>query len=53
MEVLILTVFLSLCLAGWFTVAFVRQAMKPQAGSWEREALLPLQNDAPTDGSPR
>ncbi len=45
MEVLILTVFLSLCLAAWFAVAFVRQATKPHAGAWEREALLPFQDD--------
>lgn len=42
MEVLSLTVFLSLCLAAWFTLAFVRSALKPHAGAWEREALLPL-----------
>ena len=42
MEVLSLTVFLSLCLAAWFTLAFVRSALKRHAGAWEREALLPL-----------
>lgn len=45
MEVLCLTVFLSLCLAAWFTVAFVRCAMKRNAGAWEQEALLPLQEE--------
>jgi hypothetical protein len=50
MEVLALTVFLSLCLAGWFFVAFIRQAMKPQAGAWERESLLPLLEDGPPAG---
>lgn len=46
MEVLYLTVFLSLCLAAWFTVAFVRTAVKRDAGAWEQEALLPLQKDS-------
>lgn len=45
MEVLLLTVFISLCLAVWFIVAFVRHATKPNAGAWEREALLPLEDD--------
>lgn len=47
MEVLCLTVFLSLCLAAWFTTAFVRSAMRRHAGAWEREALLPLQEEVP------
>jgi len=45
MEVLSLTVFLSLILAGIFVAAFIRAATKPDAGCVEREALLPLQDD--------
>lgn len=51
MEVLILTVFLSLCLAAWFTLAFVRSAIKNHAGAWERESLLPLATEVPA-GNP-
>lgn len=47
MDVLFLTVFLSLCLAAWFTLAFVRNAIKSHAGAWERESLLPLAPEVP------
>ncbi len=47
MEVLALTVFLSMVLAAVFIVAFLRQATRPGAGCVEREALLPLQEDQP------
>lgn len=53
MEVLYLTVFLSLCLAAWFTVAFVRSAMRRDAGAWEQEALLPLQEESAGNHSRR
>lgn len=52
MEVLSLTVFLSLILAAVFVVAFIRTAMKPDAGCVEREALLPLQEDEPPVAAP-
>lgn len=52
MEVLSLTVFLSLILAAIFVVAFIRTATKPDAGCVEREALLPLQEDAPPAAVP-
>jgi|GEM_PF-2772867 len=52
MEVLSLTVFLSLILAAIFVVAFIRTATKPDAGCVEREALLPLQEDAPPEAGP-
>ncbi len=45
MEVLSLTVFLSLLLAAVFVIAFVRMASRPNAGCVDREALLPLQPD--------
>jgi hypothetical protein len=45
MEVLMLTVFLSLCLAAVFIVAFVRQASRREMRGWEQEALLPLRTD--------
>lgn len=47
MEVLSLTVFLSLILAAIFVAAFIRVATRPDAGCVEREALLPLQEDYP------
>lgn len=52
MEVLSLTVFLSLILAAIFVVAFVQAATKPDAGCVEREALLPLQEDVPPPVGP-
>lgn len=52
MEVLCLTVFLSLCLALWFTLAFVRSALKHHAGAWERESLLPLALEIPAGERP-
>lgn len=45
MEVLALTVFLSMLLAAVFLIAFLRQATRPDAGCVERESLLPLQED--------
>ncbi len=47
MEVLRLTVFLSLCLAVWFVTAFVRGAKKRHSGAFERESLLPLVPEIP------
>jgi len=47
MEVLAVTIFLSLCLAGFFVVMFLGSGHRtPQ--SLEQEALLPLEDDAPT-----
>lgn len=50
MEVLGLTVFLSLVLAAIFIVAFLGHARKPGAGCVEREALLPLERDGADAG---
>jgi hypothetical protein len=52
MEVLCLTVFLSLCLAVLFTLAFVRSAQNRHAGAWERESLLPLAPEVPAGDQP-
>jgi hypothetical protein len=45
MQVLLLTVFLSLLLAGLFFVAFIRVMKRPEAGCLERESLLPFHDE--------
>jgi hypothetical protein len=45
MEVLNLTVYLSLLLAAVFLTAFVRMALRRDSGGVEQEALLPLAGD--------
>jgi hypothetical protein len=45
MEVLNLTVYLSLLLAAAFLTAFVRMALRRDSGGVEQEALLPLAGD--------
>lgn len=47
MDVLVLTVFLSLVLAAGFICLFVRQRQAARFESLEREALLPLEEDGP------
>ena len=42
MNVLYITVFVSLCLAGIFVVCFAAEAKRRKRGSVERDSLLPL-----------
>jgi hypothetical protein len=51
MEVLSLTVFVSLGLAGVFIAVFIHTARRPHAECVERESLLPLSEDR-TSASP-
>jgi cbb3-type cytochrome oxidase subunit 3 len=46
MEVLAITIFLSLCLAGFFVVMFLGSGHRSRH-SLEQEALMPLDDDAP------
>lgn len=47
MSAIPLTVFLSLALAGLFTVLFWREQRRRHFGSAERDSLLPLADEAP------
>jgi len=47
MDVLVLTVFLSLVLAVGFICLFARHRQSSRYASAEREALLPLEEDGP------
>lgn len=51
MEVLAVTIFLSLCLAGFFVVMFLASGHRA-ATSLEQESLLPLEDDAPAMKAP-
>lgn len=51
MEVLAVTIFLSLCLAGFFVVMFLASGHRAP-NSLEQEALLPLEDDAPARKAP-
>jgi hypothetical protein len=50
-NVLALTIFVSVILAGMFTLLWLVAVCSPQAFS-DREALLPLEDDAPVEPSP-
>ncbi|MFK7909572.1 MAG: hypothetical protein AB8F34_03120 [Akkermansiaceae bacterium] len=45
MNVLALTIMLSLCLAGIFVVFFIYELKKPRRRGIEHQALMPLEED--------
>jgi hypothetical protein len=47
MTVLLLTIFLSSCLAGIFVACFAGEARRTRHSSLERESLLPLDDEPP------
>jgi hypothetical protein len=47
MAVIVLTIFVSSCLAGIFVACFAAEARRSRHSSPERESLLPLADDAP------
>jgi len=53
MEVLLLTVFLSLLLAGLFLLLFLRDRGQPRRSSLEQEALRPFQAETPIETNGR
>lgn len=52
MEVLLLTTLFSVVFAVFFLALFIRDRQKRPFGGIEREALLPLDDDAATPASP-
>ncbi len=53
MDVLVLTVFLSLVLAAGFMCLYAHHRQTSRYNSAEREALLPLEEDGPPIKSPK
>jgi len=47
MDVLALTIFISICLAGIFIVCFAAEWRRSKHSSPERDSLLPLDDDPP------
>lgn len=45
MKILVLTVFLSLCLAGMFLVFFIQDRKRQSTRSMEQDALLPFNDE--------
>ena len=48
MNVIALTLLVSLCLAGIFLFAFAIESFRPKPRSLERESLLPFDDDSPS-----
>ncbi|MBT8037028.1 MAG: hypothetical protein KJO21_05745 [Verrucomicrobiae bacterium] len=47
MNVLALTILISVCLAAIFIVCFIGELRKPHKRGIEHQALMPLEDDAP------
>ncbi len=49
MNVLALTILISVCLAAIFVVCFIGELRKPHKRGIEHHALMPLEDDAPAE----
>ncbi len=52
MNVLALTILISVCLAAIFVVCFIGELRKPHKRGIEHHALMPLEDDAPVEPRP-
>lgn len=52
MNVLALTILISVCLAGIFIVCFIAELKRNSRRGIEHDALLPLEDDAPITPTP-